>query len=107
MPDETVKRAFSFSPVGVWRKCERGGFAGHTHLHPLMTDDVKGANHAEHELDDFAETLVSDTPRAVNEEDQVSFGTFADCKGREAHVCLTAGAAPMLQMHELFKQTTL
>lgn len=61
--------------------------AGHTHLHPFVTDDIKGANHAEHKLDDFAEALVSNTPRAVDEEDQVSFGTFADCEGREAGTC--------------------
>lgn len=71
-------------------------FAGRTHLHPLMTDDIKGANHAKHKLDDFAETFVSDTPRAVDEEDQVSFGTFADCRGRKAHVWLSADAVPVL-----------
>lgn len=44
-----------------------------------MVDDIKSSNHAEHELEHFMEALITDTPRAINEEHQVSFSTFAHC----------------------------
>ena len=51
----------------------------HTDLHAFGADDIEGSRHAEDKLDDFVEALVSDTPGAVDEEDQVSLGTVADC----------------------------
>lgn len=86
MPDDAVKNLF-FSFFAFFACRSLAEIAGHTHLHPFVTDDIKGANHAEHKLDDFAEALVSNTPRAVDEEDQVGFGTFADCEGRAAGTC--------------------
>lgn len=42
-----------------------------------MTDDIKCSDHAEHKLENFTETLISNTPRAINEEHQVGFSTSA------------------------------
>lgn len=42
-----------------------------------MTDDLKCSNHAEYKLEDFIKALISNTPRAINEEHKVSFSTFA------------------------------
>lgn len=46
------------------------------YLHAVVTDDVKGSDHAEDKLTDFSEALVSDAPRAVDQEHQVGLGSF-------------------------------
>lgn len=51
-----------------------------TNLHAVRVDDVEGSNHVEDKLDHLTEALIADTPRAVNEEDQISLGTFAHCE---------------------------
>lgn len=48
-------------------------------LHAARADDIKGSSHARDKLDDLVEAVVSDTPGTINEEDQVSLGTFAHC----------------------------
>lgn len=48
-------------------------------LHSLWADDVKGSGHALNKLNDFGEALISNTPGAVDEEDQVGLGTFTHC----------------------------
>lgn len=48
-------------------------------LHAAGADDIKCSRHACDKLDDFIEAVISDTPRAINEEDQVCLSTFAHC----------------------------
>lgn len=48
-------------------------------LHALRADDFEGSGHASDKLDDLVEALISNTPGAIDEEDQVCFGTFAHC----------------------------
>ena len=51
-----------------------------TNLHAARVDDVEGSNHVEDKLDHLTEAVITDTPRAVNEEDQISLSTFANCE---------------------------
>lgn len=48
-------------------------------LHAFRADDIKGSSHAFDKLDDFDEAFISNTPGAINEEDQVCLGTLAHC----------------------------
>lgn len=54
-----------------------------TNLHSWGSDDIKGADHAVDEVDDFEEALLSDTPGAVDEEHHICFGTFANWEKRK------------------------
>lgn len=50
-----------------------------TDLHAFGVDDIESCSHFCGKLDDFVKALISDTPGAVNQIDQVCFGTFAHC----------------------------
>lgn len=41
-----------------------------------MIDDIECSDHAEHKLEHFTKALISNTPRAINEEHQVRFSAF-------------------------------
>lgn len=51
----------------------------YAYLHATRVDNIKGSSHACDKLDDLVEAFIANTPGTIDEEDQVSFGTFADC----------------------------
>lgn len=58
-------------------------------LHALGADDIERSGHAGDKLDDLAEAVISDTPGAVDEEDQVGLGASAHC-GRNTRAVSTS-----------------
>lgn len=48
-------------------------------LHAFWTNLFKRSGHACDKLEYFDEALISNTPRAINKEDEVCLGTFANC----------------------------
>lgn len=53
------------------------------YLCAVWADPVQSSGGAVQEADDLQEVVITDTPGAVNQEDQVSFGRLTDWMERE------------------------
>lgn len=62
----------------TWPPVSRFTGPFNTHLHSRGSDDVEGSDHTGDKVHDFGEAVLADAPGAVDEEHQVSFGTFAN-----------------------------
>lgn len=49
-----------------------------TNLHPWGSNDVKSTDHAGDKVDHFGEAVLADTPRTIDEEHHICFGSFAN-----------------------------
>lgn len=53
-----------------------------SYLCAIRSDPVQSSGGAVQEADDLQEVVISDTPGAVNQEDEVRFGSLTDCTKR-------------------------
>lgn len=57
-----------------------------TDLHSSWANNIKSCCHTSDKLEDFGKAVISNTPWAIDEEDQVSLRTFTHCGGGKKDV---------------------